>query len=131
MREIKFRGKAVDSGEWVYGYLLLTDDRAFIHSVRDGLDFGDIDFGYGFIQVDPKTVGQFTGLLDKNGKKIYEGDIAKFIGRFLNQTISIIFDIISARFIGWCEEDKSVVSPQFFGASEVIGNIHENPELLK
>lgn len=131
MREIKFRGKALDSGEWAYGSLLLADDKAYIHPIQNGLDFDDIDFGYGFIKIVPETASQFTGTRDKNGKEIYEGDMAKFTGRFMNQAFSIMFDIVSARFIGWCEEDKQVISPQFFGACEVIGNIHENPKLLK
>ena len=132
MREIKFRGRAIDSGEWAYGFLLLTDVRAYIHPGRDGLDFDDIDFGYGFIQVDPKTIGQFTGLLDKNGKEIYEGDIVA--------SPDIIYGEMDNNLVSYCdgywyplvtvEQDYNAIDryrPEDF---EIIGNIHENPELL-
>lgn len=77
MREIEFRGKRIDNGEFIYGDLLQINDRTYIHPDHQG-DLEDIDFGYSFIEVIPESVGQFTGYRDKNKEKIYEKDIVKY-----------------------------------------------------
>ena len=124
MREILFRGKRIDSGEWVYGtmYKIATDLNPFI------LTGGKCGCSY---QVDEETVGQYTGLNDKNGKRIFEGDIVRCgTGRICKVTFFISpgfsgFDIVP---IGGFDAPPPY---NLFADTEVIGNIHDNPELLE
>lgn len=124
MREIKFRGKRKDNGEWVYGYYFVTNTTDF----QD--DKGNICNKCHFIytntahSVIPETVGQYTGLKDKNGKKIYEGDNYKEGER--------IWTVIWGA--GMFLTDYANGSGQKFinyADIEIIGNIHDNPELLE
>ena len=123
MRAIEFRGKRYSNGQWVYGDLCRhKDGTCTICGKAD-------DFGY---EVNPETVGQFTGLHDKNGKEIYEGDIIRTYGN--NFTYEVIYNEKSAAFIG-------KLNSRVFGLLDlyesdtvcrgIIGNIHDNPELLK
>lgn len=132
MREIKFRGERLDNGEWWYGSLVILNSRYFI--------FND----EGRYEVDPATVGQYTGLKDRNNKDIWEGDIFKedssgivrsvfrvpgglacednpvafgYDHRTLAYPYSSIADMEDASWLSQC--------------CEIIGNIHDNPELLK
>lgn len=123
MREILFRGKRVDNGEWVYGHYCrygYTDkekDYIIPHYASDLYAF----------EVIPKTVGQYTGLTDKNGTKIFEGDIVKWFSR----KYTVVYK--DGRFIGEKEHFIGVDEYEFinlYGSLEVIGNIHDNPELL-
>ena len=127
MREILYRGKRADNGEWVYGFLVKMWGLYHI------IDQNDENSAY---MIKPETVGQFTGLCDKNGKKIFEGDIVEFTDKFTHKKgrAEIVFEAFKWKYSGcyyggnpivWlCIDDGSI---EF----EVIGNIHDNPELLE
>ncbi|MCT3917519.1 hypothetical protein HZQ04_15770 [Elizabethkingia anophelis] len=131
MREIIFRGKRVDNGEWVYGNLLKTSvDKKSNPEFTDGIQvFEDNEFK-AVHAVIPETVGQFTGLTDKNGNKIFEGDILK--GKYLvyhqdPELLPIEHDISGeVKFIEgfFACENFSFVYPEY--EVEIIGNIHES-----
>jgi uncharacterized phage protein (TIGR01671 family) len=142
MREILFRGKRCDNGEWVQGYYIRAEHHWHKHGIhKDWITLGASANGGWFVlhnkyAVKAETVGQFTGLTDKNGKKIFEGDIIKIPDDYDEFGINAgeIYEVYFA-FGGfrlkpkyskakgfWLEDDKTV---------EVIGNIHDNPKLLK
>lgn len=110
MREIKFRGKRVDNGEWVYGMLdcIYKDDGVTTISYLDNEGYYCED------KVDYETVGQFIGVLDKNSREMYEDDVMQIVN-------------------GKCKVDMhySTLYHIEHHKIEVIGNIHDNPELLK
>jgi len=133
MREILFRGKCKDSNEWVYGGYTKPDypakDYAIIwESWEGGAGFGT--------HVIPETVGQFTGLLDKNDVKIFEGDIVKTDLDFEpDERVGLVGKIVfhsckfSFEFPLWKNSNPSPLDA--FHNTEIIGNIHDNPELLE
>lgn len=130
MREILFRGRRVDNDEWVYGFLVeatnvITDKKAtfiFKQKVRAATYF---------TEVKPETVGQFTGLTDKNGKKIFEGDVVKYDG----SCGEIVFFEYHGAFMSK-EKDiylewLSKIPRYGTGIMEIIGNIYDNKEILE
>ena len=127
MREILFRGKRIDNGEWVYGNLVRGCDEKYAYIV----EFGNKELCRNYINVKPDTVGQYTGMDDKCGNKIFEGDI-------LNTTNSncAIWYVDYKNTAFCCNQGNvnySCVLDEFvqFSVVEVIGNIHDNPEILK
>ena len=136
MRTIKFRGKRVDTKEWVYGYFgILSDHQPINNKVRHYIlieyygDWGFRDFEA--VEVIPETVGQFTGLTDKNGKEIYEGDIVNVtLKDCYSELFTVVFVDSQARF-SFLDKDgiQWIVSSQ--NDMKVIGNIHDNPEMLE
>ena len=127
MREILFRGKRLDTGGWVEGAFCMKDcDNPFGEMVdrHSIIKYDEPCSGFWF-RVDPETVGQFTGLKDKNGKKIFDGDIVKAKNRLhdgVEHEAKVVAEIDDF-YLLWCIKHSI--------ETEVIGNIHDNPELLE
>ena len=144
MRKIKFRGKGVADGDWHYGSYLYTDNNVnnpYLTTPPVGkhqiFEYCAGDFlmgGWEGIEVDPETIGEFTSLYDKNGNEIYEGDILAF-----HESYSDFSDVLEVRFVrgvfaflwnGNLDNECPINAPTHEWAN-VIGNIHDNPELIK
>ncbi len=156
MREIKFRAKRPDNGEWVESmsvakiemldgttlYYIGAGQPADICLDKDGNLVAVETMGEClFYAIDPETVGQFTGLTDKNGKKIFEGDIVNILGNqdvedWKNVNYNALIAFLDG---GFCAIDGTIEEHGFRRYAlermdfdlEVIGNIHDNPELLE
>lgn len=134
MREILFRGKRVDNGEWVEGaYYKQTEfygdemGRLLIITTKDEL----VDNMMDFYRVDPETVGQYIGLTDKNGKKIFEGDIVK---GYWNTIMTVFYDDVACSFRVKTMTGSEREPSYYYNESkplEIIGNVHDNPEKVK
>ena len=126
MREILFRGKRIDNGKWVEGNLFVPDKVDFRKPPTEilmGIDILRICY-----EVDPETVGQYTGKVVKTGK-VFDGDIGKSIdGIFL-----VCWDDEKAAFVMRFNEYpyETLYLEEMWDDAEIIGNIHDNPELLE
>ena len=136
MRDIIFRGKREDNGEWI------TESETYI---KDGDGTWLSDESHDAVKVIPETVGQYTGLTDKNGKKIFEGDIVKLTDDYNDfewKAVVVFGNPGGAYCWGWnflpidgykgTTDILMWVEMEATGAyCEVIGNIYDNPELMK
>lgn len=143
MREILFRGKRIDK-TWIYGSLLkvtydgntynliFADNFLFVFGEAKAMEHASVD---------PSTVGQLTGLTDKNGKKIFEGDIgryrqtdgAKRNGKPITCIGKVVYNVKTASFAVESKDEAGCKYFDYFPTKdfEVIGNIHDNPELME
>lgn len=132
MREILFRAKRIDNGEWVEGYYLKT-------TLGKDIEPSDVIFvpfkinrsgQWGWIKVLPETLCQFTGMVDKNGRRIWENDIVK---HEISDTIGTV-KWCEEDYVGWCVDDVMIDEQQFTGEmwSEcvVIGNAFDDKHFL-
>lgn len=149
-REILFRGKRTDNGEWIEGYYIRDVILTYIYNKHSKTRMNSVV---------PETVGQYTGLTDKNGKKIFEGDIFKFN----DEVWESFYTSCGTEYDSWKVENYGVVGfdkdtgcydfteykfnensveadlhenhdiefAEFVSSLEVIGNIHDNPELME
>lgn len=142
MRKIEFRGKPTENNtsyieeEFVYGSLVIDSGKYYIVlSVNDNIKRDDYEVY--MIEVIPETIGQYTGLKDKNGKEIYEGDIIFIKGetKLLDIKGKVEYSNILAQFIitntGSIVNEAEPLGDYEEEDIEVIGNIYDNPELLE
>lgn len=153
MREILFKAKRIDNGEWVEGYVF---DDGFVDSKRmfvGGLVIMDYKgtandrwkVGTAFYEVDPNTICQYTGLTDKNGNKIWENDVCRYVNSDVYEKQEEILVVKYGRhaesckinigfYIDWIKADYYRSDLVFWAENrniEAIGNIFDNPELIE
>lgn len=134
MREILFKAKRKDNGEWVEGYYVYDNvkNKAFICATRLLYEWLPKVM---WIEVDPNTICQFTGLHDKNGKRIWENDILMaHLDEFYPEDVT--YETVEWGVAGWVTHEANSIDRQYLDEFdlehfEVVGNIFDNPELLQ
>jgi uncharacterized phage protein (TIGR01671 family) len=139
-REIKFRGKPLDShNEWVYGWLgrIQEDDGSYSYYIKEDTTRHISNVTQTLFQVKPETIGQYTGLKDKNGKEIYEGDVIKYKDYSNGGVLSFGGEDKQPRRTTVIKFENIVTGFKAYGMAEfdvkhieVIGNIHEHKHLI-
>lgn len=124
-REIEFRGKRFDNGQWAYGNLIIDDSGN--SEIIDYENNREIRY-----DVRGETIGQFTGKYDKNQRKVYEGDIVLQQGYNGRKEKMVVRFEYGAFIVGYHSGSSTRKKPMLISDKcEVIGNIHDNPELLQ
>jgi uncharacterized phage protein (TIGR01671 family) len=161
MNDREFRGKRKDNGEWVYGALVVWKKMCYIAYPDPGMSDDEIyTCGLRHAPVIPETVGQYTGIKDKHGNEIYEGDIVMYpdtYSEFIDVGVGVDLKVSESKEHSWgevmmkdacfglnCPKTGEILQGGFnsfsyivndygldYNELEVIGNIHENPELLE
>jgi hypothetical protein len=149
MREILFRGKCVQTDEWIKGSLIIDENNRYYIgravTPKVPVSFGVMPsrqngktrerfIGIGFVMVYPETVGEFTGLTDKNGKPVFEGDIVKGLFLHMRSVNGVVIFQDGAFGLEWMRGDIHEYTPftsMWDVKYEIIGNVHDNPGLLK
>ena len=133
--EILFRGKAIDGSGWAEGQCAYDGHNAWIvydndFYVTSSRTTGDVLVSDRFVRVEPATVGQYTGLTDKNGAKVFEGDIISYKGS--KEIVRFNTELNIPRFTTGIGRGSSTVPHPYKITKNhaVIGNIHDNPDLL-
>lgn len=136
-RQIIFRGKRFDNSEWIVGDLVENQGRFFIYHATSETTIEDNDdckIAVIAVEVNPATVGQFTGLLDKNGKEIYEGDRVNVVQAERNFDIVVKWSNEAMAFMACYADGKQSPFSWFTNLQvyqlTVIGNIYDNPSLI-
>ena len=128
MRTIKFRGKDIETGEWIYGDIIQR--MGFYPAILTVYPTVEGKVGYAEMAVNRETIGQFTSLYDKNKKEIYEGDIIKVSSTLERIEVRFVRGVFAFLWNGNIDDEAPINAPTHEWA-EVIGNIHDNPKLLK
>ena len=140
MREILFRGKRRDNGDWIYWDMLghITTHTGKISKYTQKTKYGESYYYYAYQlwnRIDHSTIGQYTGLKDKNGKRIFEGDVVVLHGRSLprwyHEGQHVVVEYDGSGFVPLCEYDSDCGDFVIAGECEIIGNVHDNPELMR
>lgn len=130
MREILFKAKRIDNGEWVYGYVVRKHGLYFIYDIVNSESCRQ-----NIYEIDPETLCEFTGRCDKNGKRIWENDI---LMAHLDESYpeNATYETVEWGVAGWVTHEANSIDRQYLDKFdlehfEVVGNIFDNKELLQ